>query len=205
MLVLDHIAVAAETLAEGAAHVEAALGVELSDIGLHDRMGTHNRLLGLGPGLYLEVIAINPDAAPPAQARWFDLDNFTGHPRLTNWIVRTDDLAGALAAAPPGTGAPISFARGPYLWQMGVPQDGRLPFEGAAPALIEWESALHPAERLPDRGCRLAVLTVEHPEAEALLAAWPALGAIDRVRVVTGPVKRLWAEVETPSGRMFLV
>jgi hypothetical protein len=33
MLVLDHIAVAAETLAEGAAHVEAALGVELSDIG----------------------------------------------------------------------------------------------------------------------------------------------------------------------------
>ena len=50
MLVLDHIAVAAETLAEGAAHVEAALGVELSDIGVHDRMGTHNRLLGLGPG-----------------------------------------------------------------------------------------------------------------------------------------------------------
>jgi hypothetical protein len=27
MLILDHIAVAAETLAEGAAHVEAALGV----------------------------------------------------------------------------------------------------------------------------------------------------------------------------------
>jgi hypothetical protein len=204
MLVLDHIAVAAETLAEGAAHVEAALGVELSDIGIHDRMGTHNRLLGLGPGLYLEVIAINPDAAPPAQARWFDLDSFTGKPRLTNWIVRTDDLAGALAGAPAGMGVPISFARGAYLWQMGVPPDGRLPFDGAAPALIEWESALHPAERLPDRGCRLAGLTVEHPEAEALLAAFPPLGQVEGVRIVTGPVKRLWAEIDTPAGRTFL-
>jgi hypothetical protein len=204
MLVLDHIAVAAETLAEGAAHVEAALGVELSDIGLHDRMGTHNRLLGLGPGVYLEVIAVNPDAAPPAQARWFDLDNFTGRPRLTNWIVRTNDLAGTLAGAPAGMGVPISFARGPYLWQMGVPPDGKLPFDGAAPALIEWESALHPAERLPDRGCRLAGLTVEHPEAEALLAAFPPLGQVEGVRIATGPVRRLWAEIDTPAGRKFL-
>jgi hypothetical protein len=205
MLVLDHIAVAAETLAEGAAHVEAMLGVELSDIGLHDRMGTHNRLLALGPGLYLEVIAINPDARPPAQARWFDLDNFTGRPRLTNWIVRTDDLGTALEAAPAGAGVPISFARGPYLWQMAVPPDGKLPCEGAAPALIQWDGALHPAERLPDQGCRLAGLTVEHPEAEALLAAWPALARIAHVRVVTGPVKRLWAEIDTPSGRVFLM
>jgi hypothetical protein len=204
MLVLDHIAVAAETLAEGAAHVEAALGVELSDIGVHDRMGTHNRLLRLGPGVYLEVIAINPDAAPPAQARWFDLDNFTGKPRLTNWIARTDDLAGVLEGAPSGMGVPISFARGPYLWQMGVPPDGKLPWDGAAPALIEWESALHPAERLPDRGCRLVSFTVEHPEAKAMLAAYPALGAVEGVRIVTGPVKRLWAEIDTPTGRKFL-
>jgi hypothetical protein len=204
MLVLDHIAVAAETLAEGAAHVGAALGVELSGIGLHDRMGTHNRLLSLGPGLYLEVIAINPDAKPPAQARWFDLDRFTGHPRLTNWIVRTGDLASALAEAPPGMGVPISFARGDYLWQMGVPPDGKLPFDGAAPALIEWESPLHPAERLPDLGCRLVQLTVEHPEAEAILSAYPPLGHVEGVRVVTGPVKRLWAEIDTPSGRTFL-
>jgi hypothetical protein len=204
MLILDHIAVAAETLAEGAAHVEAALGVQLSDVGHHERMGTHNRLLALGPGLYLEVIAINPDARPPAQARWFDLDAFTGPPRLTNWIARTDDLATALSGAPPGMGVPISFARGSFLWQMGVPPDGKLPWDGAAPALIEWESAAHPAERLPDRGCRLRGLTVEHPEAEAMLTAYPALAGVDGVRVVTGPVKRLWAEIDTPTGRRFL-
>ena len=204
MLFLDHIAVAAETLAEGAAHVEAALGVELSDIGIHDHMGTHNRLLSLGPGLYLEVIAINPDAKPPAIARWFDLDGFSGHPRLTNWIVRTDDLKSALAGALPGMGVAISFARGPYLWQMGVPSDGKLPFDGAAPALIQWESALHPAERLPDRGCRLLELTVEHPEADELVAAYPQLGRVELVRLAKGPEKRLWVEIETPSGRKFL-
>jgi hypothetical protein len=204
MFVLDHIAVAAATLTEGAAHVEAALGVELSDIGLHERMGTHNRLLSLGPGLYLEVIAINPDAPPPAQARWFDLDAFTGPPRLTNWIARTDDLPAALRAAPPGMGAPISFARGDYLWQMSVPPDGKLPWDGAAPALIAWESAAHPADGLPDRGCRLAGLTVEHPEAEAMRAAWPVLDGIAGVRIVTGPVKRVWAEIDTALGRRFL-
>jgi len=204
MLVLDHLAVAAETLAEGAAHVEAALGVPLSDIGVHDRMGTHNRLLALGPGLYLEVIAINPNAKPPAQARWFDLDNFAGPPRLTNWIVRTGNLDSALSGTPEGMGAPISFARGDYLWQMAVPPDGKLPYGGAAPALIEWESALHPAERLPDLGCRLVRLVVEHPEAETLLAAYPALGDIACVEIGTGPEKRLWAEIETPSGRKLL-
>jgi hypothetical protein len=204
MLVLDHIAVAAETLAEGAAHVEAALGVELSDIGIHDRMGTHNRLLGLGPGVYLEVIAVNPDAAPPAQARWFDLDNFRGRPRLTNWIVRTDDLAARSKARPRGWGCRSPSRGGRISGRWACRPDGKLPFDGAAPALIEWESALHPAERLADRGCRLAGLTVEHPEAEALLAAFPPLGAVEGVRVVTGPVKRLWAEIDTPSGRKFL-
>ena len=47
---LDHIAVSAATLAEGVAHVEAALGVRLGvAIGNHALMATHNRLLGLGP------------------------------------------------------------------------------------------------------------------------------------------------------------
>ena len=72
---LDHLAVSAATLAEGTAHVEAALGIVLEPGGRHDRMGTHNRLLGLGD-IYLEVIATDPDAPEPAWPRWFDLDNF---------------------------------------------------------------------------------------------------------------------------------
>jgi hypothetical protein len=67
MLSFDHLAIGAETLDEGVEAVEAALGVPLAPGGGHPAMGTHNRLLSLGPGEYLEVIAIDPDApARPA-------------------------------------------------------------------------------------------------------------------------------------------
>ena len=60
--------------------------------------------LSLGAGEYMEVIAVNPAAPPPGRPRWFDLDRFTGAPRITNWILRCDDLDAALSLAPPGTG-----------------------------------------------------------------------------------------------------
>ena len=49
MAELDHFALSASTLEEGVAAVEAALGVPLAGGGRHEKMGTHNRLLGLGP------------------------------------------------------------------------------------------------------------------------------------------------------------
>ncbi|MEH6774342.1 MAG: VOC family protein, partial [Cereibacter changlensis] len=105
MIRLDHLAVAAETLDEGVAAVEAALGVTLAGGGQHGHMGTHNRLLGLGD-LYLEVIAVEPAAPAPAWPRWFDLDHFPGPPRLANWVARCDDLDAEIAASPAGIGAP---------------------------------------------------------------------------------------------------
>lgn len=200
VLALDHVAVAGETLQAAVAHVEAALGVALQPGGVHIEMGTHNRLLSLGPGLYLEAIAVNPEAAHPDRPRWFDLDRFSGRPRLTNWIARTDDLVGVLEAAPEGMGVPVSFTRGAYHWQMAVPGSGRLPFDGAAPALIQWDGALHPADHLPDAGCRLRRLRIAHPEAGALLAAFPALDGMALVELSYGPEVRLEAEIDTPSG-----
>ena len=201
MAELDHIAVAAATLGEGAAWVERALGVPLQDGGKHPTMGTHNRLLGLGPGLYLEVIAVDPEAPPPPRARWFRLDEFAGPPRLTNWIVRTGGLEAALALAPPGAGEPMAFARGDYRWRMAVPADGRLPYDDAFPALIEWEGTQHPSDRLTDRGCRLARLEVTHPDAASLRAALPLQDA--RVTVTAGPPS-LRAVIATPAGERVL-
>lgn len=200
MLVLDHLAVSATRLAEGAAAVEAALGVPLSPGGVHPHMGTHNRLLSLGPGLYLEVIAVNPDAAPPGRPRWFDLDRFAGPPRLTNWIARCDDLAAEVARAPQGTGAVHDLARGDFRWRMAIPDDGRLPFDGAFPALIEWQGSLHPADRLPDRGCRLRRLTLVHPSPADLRRALAGRIADPRIAVEEGGGMRLRAEIDTPAG-----
>lgn len=200
MLRLDHLAIAAERLAEGVAMVEQLLGRPMSGGGKHPAMGTHNRLISLGD-LYLEVIAIDPEAPAPGRPRWFDLDRFAGPPRLTNWIVAGTDLDAALATGPAGWGKPMQLARGDYRWQMAVPESGRLPFDNICPALLRWEGALHPAAALPDHGLRLARLTVTHPQAASLR---DALRLDDpRVSFATGPAG-LGAVLDTPRGPVAL-
>lgn len=170
MMELDHVAVAGETLAAAQGHVEAALGVSLQQGGEHDVFFTHNMLLGLEAGLYLEAIAINPDGAVPTRPRWFDLDRFSGAARLSNWICRCSDLDATLAALPDGFGAPVQLQRGNLRWRMAVPQNGVLPFDNCAPALIEWQGDAHPAARLEQKGCRMTGMTVKHPHAADLAA-----------------------------------
>lgn len=198
-LVFDHLAVSAASLAEGVAGVETALGVALAGGGEHPHMATHNRLLGLGD-VYLEVIAADPDAPGPAGPRWFDLDNFTGAPRLTNWVARSDDIAAAVAGSPAGVGVPVALRRGEYRWDMAVPANGKLPFDGAFPALIQWHGALHPVQALPDAGVRLIRLEIAHPQADDLRAA--LAGRLDdpRVVIVQGAVKAMQASFATPHG-----
>jgi len=198
---IDHLAVSSATLEEGVAHVEAALGVPLGAGGRHAYMSTHNRLLGLGPSDYLEVIAIDPDAPAVPHPRWFRLDEFRGPPRLTNWICRVADLDAALALVPSGAGRAVDLARGNFRWRMGVPDDGRLPFDDCFPALIEWQGGLKPQDRLTDSGCRLTLLEVAHPEADLLR---PHLALADaRIHCVTG-APALRATFVTPHGKRYL-
>lgn len=167
LLELDHIAVSCIALSDAARQLSRQLGCALDIEGQHPDMGTHNRLTGLGP-YYFELIAINPKASPPDRARWFNLDNFTGPPRLTNWILRTDDLQAALKALPNGFGEPINLQRGGLKWRMAIPQNGILPWGGWAPALIEWQEGRHPTQVLPDSGLRLSALRLAHPQAEMI-------------------------------------
>ncbi|WGH79046.1 VOC family protein [Jannaschia ovalis] len=200
MPVFDHFAVSAATLAEGVAHVEAQTGHVMGPGGVHELMGTHNRLSGLAPGEYMEVIAIDPAAPAPGRARWFDLDRRSGPPRLSNWIARTDDLEGRIAAFP-RAGRILSFARGPFRWRMAVPDDGILPFEGCFPALIQWDSA---RPRFPDDGLRLTRLELRHPEAPALAEALAGLIDDPRISVAPGAL-RLTATLDTPEGARTLI
>ena len=78
MIELDHLAVAGESLKAASDLAAQVLGVPLQPGGAHAVFGTHNHLLGLGDALYLEAIAVDPDAPAPAYARWFDLDRFNG-------------------------------------------------------------------------------------------------------------------------------
>ncbi|MFZ5710143.1 MAG: VOC family protein [Pseudomonadota bacterium] len=202
MAELDHIVVSAATLDAGAAYLSRRLGATCSDIGHHPYMGTHNRLVGLGPGLYLEVIAVDPDAPHPGRARWFGLDNFSGPPRLTNWMVRTSDLDAALAKAPPGSGTAISLSRNDYRWRIALNGTGRFPFDDAFPGLIEWQGGLDPSMRLPDQGIRLLALEISTPDPAAFAAALPGIDD-DRLWIVPGQTG-IRAHLSTPGGETWL-
>ncbi|WP_209425356.1 VOC family protein [Pararhodobacter sp. SW119] len=204
MLQFDHLAIAAESLSDGVASVEDALGVPLAPGGMHPSMGTHNRLLALGPGEYLEVIAIDPEAARPGRPRWFGLDDFRGAPRPCAWVARGDDLASALALSPSGAGVVHPLARGDFRWEMAIPETGLLPFHGLFPALISWKGTAHPADVLPDRGVRLRRLVLSHPDGPALRAAVAPLIDESRLTITLGARPHLAADFDTPHGTRVL-
>lgn len=202
MLGLDHIAVAAETLEAGRDYVESRLGMALRPGGQHAHFGTHNMLLGLADGLYLEVIAIDPSAPKPAYPRWFDLDRFTGAPRVGNWICRSDDLDEVVATMPQA-GRPVALSRGDLHWSMAVPETGQLPYDDCFPACMQWRSNPVPAEILPPSGCRLIRLTVRHPDAGALKRQLSPHFNDPRVVFETG-APGLSAVIDTPTGEKVL-
>ena len=107
--------------------------------GRHALMGTHNRLMALGEETYLEIIAIDPEAPPPARPRWFALDApamrraWTRGPALVHWVARTDDIDAARRPLRELVGEVLALSRGDYRWRIGVPADGSLPAGGAFP------------------------------------------------------------------------
>jgi len=205
-VVLDHLVVAAQALAEGCAFIEAQLGVRPQPGGKHVAMGTHNALLGLGPKQYLEVIAIDPEGVNPARPRWYDLDEprmraaLAEGPRLIHWAAQTDDIEAAKAHARIDLGAVHPVSRGDLHWRITIPDDGHLPGAGLVPTLIQWPDGTNPADRLADSGIRLVALAGEHPDPAAIRAAIASLGLSETLKVTYGRHPRLAAMLRTPRG-----
>src|SRR4051812_30813067 len=119
---IDHLTITAPTLASGLDYVRDMLGVVPQIGGEHPRMGTHNVLLKLGERMFLEVIAINPDAPALSRPRWFGLDRLDADqsPRLATWVVRTADIGAAVAASPVPLGNIEAMSRGKFTWQITI-------------------------------------------------------------------------------------
>ncbi|ODV14565.1 MAG: hypothetical protein ABT20_00165 [Rubrivivax sp. SCN 70-15] len=169
---VDHLVVAAASLAEGVAWCEATLGVTPAAGGRHALMGTHNRLLKIAseafPDAYLEILAIDPDAPPPARPRWFGLDklDLSAGPRLIHLVARSTMLdmhRWGLINVGLNPGNPLRASRetahGSLSWEILVRDDGRLECGGALPTLIQW-SGRHPTADLPDSGVTLQRLAL---------------------------------------------
>jgi len=161
MLSLDHIVISSESLAIGQAFIENKLGIRADTGGEHKLFGTHNKLISLGD-TYLEVIAVSPDLIPETTPRWFNLDHFNGPPTITNWVCGTNFGEFAPSNLMNGMGDILNLSRGSLKWKITVPKDGKLPYEGAVPALIDWGESKHPTDTLKESGCRMTKFRIKH-------------------------------------------
>ncbi len=218
-LKLDHLVIAARTLAEGAPFIAAKFGVETAPGGAHPLMRTHNRLLSLWGGAYIEVIAIDPDAPSPATSRprLFALDDpalqrrLEDGPQLVHWVLRVDrpkSLVRWQEQYPERIAPVVAMSRSGNTWGLTVPDDGAFPAwqgagDGVLPALIQWDTPRHPSDTLPQTGIALASLTGFHPNADAVAQQLEWLGAAHLMQVEpTRGAPALVARFELPDGSM---
>ncbi len=180
---LDHLVVAAHTLEQGLAWCESTLGVTPGPGGRHVLFGTHNRLLKIATAVfenaYLEIIAIDPQAAAPARPRWFGLDDpalqqqLREAPQLVHVVARSPQLdmhRWGLIQVGLQPGEPVKAGRdtpqGPLAWEILVRPDGQPLCGGALPTLIQWQGR-HPAQAMPASGVTLQALTLRGVPARA--------------------------------------
>lgn len=207
---LDHLIVAATTLADGIDFVAERTGAIPQPGGKHVAMGTHNALLRLGERAYLEIIAIDPEGTKPLRPRWFDLDDIalqselTERPQLIQWVARTTDIERAVLACAIPLGAVTPMERGDYRWRITIPDDGKRPAKGIVPTLIQWDVPMHPADRLPQSKVSIAQVAGTHSDPAHVRSALASLGLAESVRVSYDRETRFAAMLQTPRGLVTL-
>lgn len=207
---LDHLVLAATTLADGIEYIAEVTGATPHPGGKHVAMGTHNALLRLGLRVYLEIIAVDPQCAKPPRPRWFDLDDIalqselTERPQLVAWVARTADVECSAAACPVALGAITPMQRGDYRWRITIPDDGKRPGKGIVPTLIQWDVLAHPADSLPASNVSIAQIAAAHADPALMRVVLAALGLANTVQVTYDRDTRLAALLRTPRGLVTL-
>ena len=218
----DHLVVAAASLAEGVAWCEATLGITPGPGGEHPLMGTHNRLLSIAsaryPSAYLEIIAINTEAAYAHSAgakRWFDLENealqlsLKQHgPQFIHFVARAADIRActrALTGLGIDRGELLTASRmtpqGLLSWKITVRADGQRLLNGMLPTLIEWGD-VHPTHHMAASSVTLQSLMASQPDMAMLQSAYAAID-LQGVTLVQGQ-PNLVATLQTPLGMVTL-
>ena len=203
MLKLDHIVLGAQRLDEGTSFVEDRLGLKLDKGGHHEMFGTHNRLLSLGD-CYFEVIAVDPKAKPVQRSVWYGLGEFSGVPRLINWVCETDDMASGLSRLPYNAGKAVTVSRDDLVWDLSITDNGKLPFNGCAPSIIDWRGTTPPTVNLPERGCRLQTFKVSHPNIAQIRSSLQYVLNDPRVEMTFAEKPALNLILQTPKGQVTL-
>ena len=144
---LDHIVFGALTLEEGTEFVESILQANLSEIGYHKDMGTHNRVIRISKEIYLEVVSIDPQSRNLKNRKWFNLDNsnlqtqLKKSPQIIGYVIENNDMNISKYYDPF-----FEASRANYKWQFAMPTyknnivDSEIIETGIIPSLISWKS-----------------------------------------------------------------
>lgn len=203
---VDHLVYAVPDLETAVDQVEQQLGVRAVYGGQHPGAGTHNALISLGPGRYLEIFARDPSQPEPEQPRPFGVDQLK-QPRLVAWLAVGRDLA-KLRADAVGGGVPLGEIKsGSRLrpdgiriaWQFTDPWVRVA--DGLVPPFIDWLGSPHPSQSAP-AGLELVALRAEHPSPKLVQSMLAKLGLPLRVEPSTWPA--LVATLKTPKGTVEL-
>jgi hypothetical protein len=203
---LDHLVYAAPDLDRAVDEIGRLVGVRPVYGGKHAGGQTHNALLALGKGIYLEIIAPVPGATTPGRPLAFGLDTLE-RPRVVTWSMKAPEIDRRIEDARArgyDPGDPVDGGRdlpdGSRLsWRVSFrPQ---LAGDGIVPFLTQWTSEPHPSATAPE-GCRFVSLRAEHPEPQSILPILHALGV--ELSVSEGTKARLVAALDTPNGRVEL-
>lgn len=209
---LDHIAFAAQSLEQAHDYALRLFGVKLPAGGKHPLMGTHNLVTRIAPGVFLEFIAIDPEAPPPNRTRWFALDRLMQEgkledsPRLFGWVASLPGLARNVGDSPQHELLEVS--RGDLRWHFFHRADGEAEAGGCVPAMIDWASGASPVDKMQDVGIHLNQFQLAHPEMPAVRKqldrlGWDASSPENRdVAFAQAAQPALTLVLDTPNGRV---
>ena len=170
-------------------------------------MGSHNHLLQLGGAVYLEIVALDPEAGPPEIARWFGLNDqakvrreWDAGRRLRSWVARVDDMDRVLEGRQAVFGRKVALPPAKPSFDFAIPEDGSLPLDGAAPSLIDRRGIPRTMATIADLGARLRSVSLDHPDADAISARLQEIGVDPLLTIRPGADFRYRARIETPAG-----
>lgn len=209
---IDHLLFGAPDLEQGIQAIQARLGVQPAYGGQHPGVGTHNALVSLGAGTYLEIIAPDPRQAVPASRLPYGLAHLQA-PCLITWAIRPHDWDTYVThLATLGMGAETQDRgrtrpdgeriawRSTRLPSPAIVQQADM--TGLIPFAIEWQTATHPSATAPG-ALDLQSLTLQHPDLDTLQYAADCLELPVRTEQTKKP--GMVAMIGTPAGIVVLL
>lgn len=201
---LDHLLWKERDLGEGERRFADLTGVAPAYGGPHADGETHNSLLSLGRGRYLELIAPRPEH--PGTGGLLTNAPEGAAPGLFTFAVQAADLD-LLERSATASGLEVTRQRGGRT----TPGGETLTWETATvnthdfglfvPFFIRWGRVVHPSATAP-QGCELLEFSVGHPRHRDLAGLYAAL-EVD-VPVFRAEQPRLRATLRTPKGELVL-